>query len=111
VAHHSEYRSSYPGKTYRLRDAAENGQLVVVTCGLCRRAATYLASDLVQLLNPERDALEPPFPCSRCGKAEYVTVKLRLPSEGDWGSLVVRRPRPIRRIRTWRWVKLGDEAS
>jgi hypothetical protein len=51
-----------------------------------------------------------PFPCSRCGKDEYVKVTLRPPEAGDWGNLRVRRPGPVRATQTWRWVKLGDEA-
>jgi hypothetical protein len=51
----------------------------------------------------------PPFPCSRCGTAEYVRVKFHHPSAGDYGHLVVRRPAGIRRTQTWRSVKLGDE--
>src|SRR4051812_30496756 len=79
------YRSSrpYPGKFHRLRDAAALEQLITVRCGLCRRAATYLASDLVSLLDPSRDATAPPFVCSKCGKDEYLRVTLKLPDPGD----------------------------
>jgi hypothetical protein len=83
-------RSAHPGAAYTLRHAAEAGQLVVVRCRPCRAPAVrFLASDLARLLNPNREADAPPFPCSRCGRIDYV--KLHLPSPGDYGHLVVRR--------------------
>ena len=99
----------YPGKGYRLRDAARDGQLVILRCGLCHRSARYLASDLVTLVDPSGDARDPPFACSRCGTAEHIAVSLRLPELGDYGHLTVRRPAGIRRTQMWRAVKLGDE--
>ncbi len=68
----------------------------------------YLATDLVTILHPNRDALEPPFVCSGCGKTEYIYVKLTSALPGDVASLVIRRPGPMRVTRTWRWVKLGE---
>lgn len=84
------------------------GQLVIVRCNLCHRSATYLATDLAQLLDPNRDALLPPFTRSKCGLDEYLQVTLRLPYDSDWGSRKVRRPGPVRRTQTWRTVKLGE---
>jgi hypothetical protein len=52
----------YPGQVYQLRHAAAAGQLVVIRCNLCRRGATYLATDLAALLGRYRDALWPPSP-------------------------------------------------
>lgn len=108
----SPYRGErpYPGQEYTLRHAAEAHQLVECRCTLCRRLVRYLAADLVTILHPDRDALEPPFTCSGCGKTEYIHVKLTSAASGDYGHLLVRRPGPVRLIRTWRWVKLGDEA-
>jgi hypothetical protein len=100
----------YPGTAYTLADAAKDGLLLICRCTLCRgRVTRFLASDLVTLLDPRREADLPPFPCSRCGTAEYVRVKFHHPSAGDYGHLVVRRPAGIRRTQTWRSVKLGDE--
>jgi hypothetical protein len=98
----------YPGKRYRLKDAADDALLVVVTCNLCHRAVHYLAADLVSVLDPGRDAHAPPFPCSRCGHARYVGVKLRSPESGDYGHLSVKRPAGVKTIWLWRTVKLGD---
>ena len=98
----------YPGKQYRLRDAATANQLVAVRCLRCKRFARYLASDLVTLLDPMQPAHHPPFPCSRCQSANDLKVSLQTPEPGDYRQLVVRRPGPVRHIQTWRSVKLGD---
>jgi hypothetical protein len=98
----------YPGKVYRLRDAAEANQLIVVRCVRCRRFARYLAADLVGLLDPMQPAHNPPFPCSACESTEMLKVTLHAPAPGDYGHLVVRRPGPVKHIQTWRSVRLGD---
>ena len=100
--------SRYPGTIHTLGEAARQNQLIVLKCNLCRRSATYLASDLAKVLAPENDALLPPFACSRCGTTQYMRVSVRPPEAGDWGNLVVRRPGPIIRTQTWRSVRLGD---
>lgn len=95
-------------KRHHLRTAAQIGELVVVRCNLCHRAVTYLSADLAELLGPDRDAYEPPFPCSKCGKRDYVVVKLRMPEPADYGNLVIRRPGKVLQVQTWRTCKLGD---
>ncbi|HEV7275116.1 MAG TPA: hypothetical protein VGN80_02405 [Devosiaceae bacterium] len=60
------------------------------------------------LFDPRRDALLPPFPCSRCGLGEYLSVKLVLPEAGDYGQLTVRRPAGVVRVQKWRTVRLGE---
>jgi hypothetical protein len=104
------YRSArpYPGKTYTLAKAAKDGHLVLVRCNLCRRLVRYLASDLATVLDPRRDALDPPYPCSKCGRLDYVKVKLHLPVSGDYGHLIVRRPAGVKTTQMWKSVKLGD---
>lgn len=105
-----EYRKHrpYPGTTYRLRDAAEANQLIVVRCATCRRMVRYLATDLVPLLGPDAPADQVPFPCSKCGSAAWMSVKVHTPMMGDYGHLVVRRPGPVRHTQTWLTVRLGD---
>lgn len=76
---------AYPGKTWTLGHAAGAGQLIEVYCTHCRRLTRFLAADLVTLLDPCRDALAPPFACSRCGREDYVSVRLHAPADGDWG--------------------------
>jgi hypothetical protein len=106
-----EYRKHrpYPGQYYRLKDAADANQLIVVRCATCRRMVRYLATDLITLLDPLTPADQLPYPCSQCGSAAWVSVKVHTPSLGDYGHLVVRRPGPVKRIQTWRTVRLGDE--
>lgn len=101
-------QKKYPGKTHLLKHAAEWGQLIIVRCNGCRRSATYLAADLVELLDPERPALWPPFPCPRCKTDEYIRVTLNSPYGEDYGRMLIRRPGPVRVTQTWRTVKLGD---
>ncbi|WP_127751780.1 hypothetical protein [Devosia sp. 1566] len=99
----------YPGTRYQLRHAAANNQIIICRCSLCRRLVRYLATDLVELFGPDRDALQPPFNCSVCGKSDYVTVRLTSALPGDYGHLSIRRPGEVRTIQTWRTVKLGDD--
>lgn len=98
----------YPGKRYRLRDAAADGQLVVVRCVRCRRLARYLAADLVTLLDPLRDANWPPYACSKCGQEDMIKVSLHMPTTGDYGHLVIRRPKGVKVTQLWKSVRLGD---
>lgn len=58
---------------------------------------------------PDRPADAPLFPCSKCGKIDYVHVNLHGPSDADYGHLVIRRPGKVKRIQTWHSVLLGDE--
>jgi hypothetical protein len=68
-------------------DAAGNHELIRALCILCFRGVTYLASDLVQILDPNRDAQAPPFQCGRCGTEEHIKVTLRMPEPGDYGAI------------------------
>ena len=95
-------------KRYRLQDSAANHELVTALCMLCFRSQTYLASDLVQILDPSRDAQAPPFRCGRCGTEEHIKVTLRMPEPGDYGAIQVRRPAGVRRTQLWKTVLLGD---
>lgn len=98
----------YPGTYRRLKDAAEANQLIEVWCAPCRRLVRFLASDLVLLFDPMQDVMIPPYSCSRCGNHEHLRVSVKSPWDTDYGALDVRRPGPVKRIQTWRTVKLGD---
>src|SRR4051812_16359071 len=76
--HHLKNLGVY-GNRYRLAEAAAENLLVAVQCLHCRRAPVlFLASDLVQVLDPNRDCFyPPPFPCSKCGRDDRIEVKLR----------------------------------
>jgi len=72
---------------------------------LCFRSQTYLASDLVQIHDPNCDAQAPPC---RCDTEEHIKVTLRTPEPGDYGAGPVRRPAGVRRTQFWKTVLLGD---
>jgi hypothetical protein len=95
---------------YRLAEAAAEGLMLALRCTRCRRAPVlFLASDLVQVLDPNRDCFHPPpFPCSACGSDRYIEVKLRPQEEAATGRLVVRRLKGIRRVPVWQNELLGD---
>ena len=100
----------HPAKPIRmLQHAANDGQIITVQCGLCRRLINYLATDLVQVLNPARPVDAPPFACSRCGTADYMTVRVTTPSLADYGHMVVRRLLGLRTVSEWGNRPLGDE--
>lgn len=99
----------HPAKPVRtLEDAANDEQIIVVRCGLCRRQINYLATDMVQVLNPARPVDAPHFACSRCGTADYMSVKVKTPSAGDFGHLTIRRLLRIRSVSEWGNRLLGD---
>jgi hypothetical protein len=95
---------------YRLAEAASLKLLLEVRCARCRRTpVVFLASDLVQVFDPNRDCFDPPlFPCSGCGSERYIEVKLRAPEDGAVGKLTVRRLQGIRKVPVWRNELLGD---
>ena len=65
---------AHPAKPFRtIADAARSHQLLTLRCNLCRRRMSYLASDLVQVIDPTWPIHVPPFGCGKCGK-DYVTV-------------------------------------
>ena len=99
--------SSNHFRRYKLRDAAKDGRLVVYRCINCRRTSYFLASDLVSVFGGDFDAHTPPFECSKCGRME-ISVGFRIPTAGDVGHLVIRRPGPVRQIQTWYNAKFGD---
>jgi len=88
--------------SYKLKHAAADGRLIVYGCNHCRRSTTFLATDLLTVWNPEMSVHVPPGGCSRCGKAGYMWVRLRLPEPGDVGHLKLRRPAGIREVQLWK---------
>ncbi|VVT15993.1 conserved hypothetical protein [Hoeflea sp. EC-HK425] len=109
-----DYRrhNRHPAKPFRtLQDAAEDGQIISVRCNLCRRLTNYLATDLVEVLNPSRPVDVPPFGCSRCGTADYIDVCVKTPSTGDYGHLIIRRLLGVRTVSEWGNHPLGEEVK
>lgn len=98
---------AHPGKPFRtIRDAAKDGQLMVLRCNLCRRCVHFLAVDLVEVIDPKHPCHIPPFACSKCQTKEYVDVSWRNPQPGEIGELPVRRPAGW--VMKWKTVKFGD---
>jgi hypothetical protein len=95
---------------FRLGEAAALHLLLTVRCARCRRPPViFLASDLVQVFDPNRDCFDPPlFPCSHCGSDRYIEIKLRPPEDAAIGKLEVRRLKGIRKVPVWRNEMLGD---
>ena len=101
-----------PYNRYSLAEAAKQRLMLAVRCARCRRPPVlFLASDLMQVLDPARDCLQAPFPCSKCGSPDYVQVKLRSQDEAAIGRLVVRRLIRIKRVPVWKNEVLGDRKS
>ena len=102
----------HPAQRVRtLQDAAEDGQIIAVRCSLCRRLINYLATDLIQVLNPSRPVDAPPFACSRYGSASYIDVRVKTPSAGDYGHLIIRRLLGVRSVTEWGNCPLGEEVK
>ncbi len=102
-----------PGNRFTLREAASQGLMLSLKCTRCRRTpVVFLASDLVQVLNPGLDCfVPPPFPCSSCKTDRYIEVTVRAQEESAVGKLRVRRLAGIRQVPVWRDELLGDSPT
>jgi len=80
--------------------------LVELRCNLCRRGATYLAHDLLPVCGADHPAHVAPFACTRCGTAEFVRVRTRVPALEEYGRLAIRRP--VEQVWKWRSGLLGE---
>ncbi|WP_425655740.1 hypothetical protein [Roseobacter sp. EG26] len=100
---------AHPGKPFRtLGDAAHDNQLVLMRCNMCRRGATFLASDLVQVVDPKHPVHLPPLPCSQCNSIEYVDIRVKASGYKDHGALVVRRLVGSKKVWLWENKVLGE---
>ena len=102
-----------PGNRFTLREAAAQGLMLCLRCSRCRRQPViFLASDLVQVLDPGLDCfVPPPFPCSACKTDRYIEVTTRAPEESAVGRLKLRRLAGIRHVPVWRDEMLGDSPT
>jgi hypothetical protein len=107
--HHMKNKGVFANR-FRLGEAAAMHLLLAVRCARCRRPPViFLATDLVQLFDPNRDCFDPPpFPCSGCGSERYIENKLRPQEDAAVGELTVRRLKGIRKVPVWRNERLGD---
>jgi hypothetical protein len=110
--HHLKNLAVY-GNRYRLAEAAKENLMLSLRCTNCRRTPIlFLATDLVKVLDPDRDCfIPPPFPCSHCKRDDRIEVTLRSQDEAATGRLVVRRLAGIKRVPVWRNEFLGDRPT
>ena len=99
-----------PGNRYTLKEAAGQGLMLSLYCARCRKPPVlFLATDLIKVLDPDRDCfIPPPFPCSHCKRDDRIEVKLRSQEEAAVGRLVVRRLAGIKQVPVWRNEVLGE---
>lgn len=91
-------------EAYKLRDAAEEGRLVVYQCRRCRQVTTFIAADLVKVWDPDMAVLVPPVRrCGKCRQTAQFEVRLLIPTSHDVGTLRVRRPAGVRQLWKWDW--------
>nr|WP_064245308.1 hypothetical protein [Rhizobium leguminosarum]OAP96854.1 hypothetical protein A4U53_11745 [Rhizobium leguminosarum] len=77
---------------WSLRDAAEAGQLLEVTCQFCRTTYRFFPSDLLKLTtNVSLDRLACRFHCERCDRGDYMSLKVLQIWGSEFGNLKVRR--------------------
>ncbi|WP_260687617.1 hypothetical protein [Rhizobium bangladeshense] len=62
---------------WSLRDAAEAGQLLEVTCQFCRTTYRFIPRDLLKLTKDvSLDRLASRFRCVRCNRGDYMSLKV-----------------------------------
>lgn len=93
---------AHPAKPFRtLRDAARHNQLVLLRCNLCKRGSTFLATDLVKVVDTNHPIHIPPLACSQCGQVEFVAIRIENISYKDRGRLVIRKLVGSKQV--WLW--------
>lgn len=77
---------------WSLRDAADAGQLLEVTCQFCRTTYRFFPHDLLKLTtNVSLDRLASRFRCERCNRSDYMGLTVRQIWGSEYGKLSVRR--------------------
>ncbi|TBH22195.1 hypothetical protein ELG64_01070 [Rhizobium leguminosarum] len=77
---------------WSLRDAAEAGQLLEVTCQFCRTTYRFFPDDLLKLTtNVSLARLASRFRCERCDRGDYMNLKVLQIWRSEFGKLKVRR--------------------
>lgn len=92
--------SSNPFKNRRMREAADDGMVITMRCGLCKRVAHFWATDLVTVLGDHQVHIAP-WPCSKCKTKDYIDMSWKVPSPDMLRGLTVRRP--VRKVERWIW--------
>jgi hypothetical protein len=77
---------------WSLRDAAEAGQLLEVTCQFCRTTYRFFPDDLLKLTtNVSLERMASRFRCERCDRRDYMSLKVLQIWGSEFGKLQVRR--------------------
>lgn len=84
-----------------LAGAAADDRLLVLRCAYCRKSDTYRTVDLVSVYGPDAHPYGLFHSCRHCGKSEWLSAFLRLPTFDDVGHLKIRRPAGVQTIQLW----------
>ncbi|WP_259669285.1 hypothetical protein [Rhizobium lentis] len=77
---------------WSLRDAADAGQLLEITCQFCRRTYRFFPHDLLKLTTDvSLDRLAGRFHCEVCDKSDYINLRVVQIWGSENGKLSVRR--------------------
>lgn len=92
------------GGEWKLSNAHEIGQLVLVRCGLCNVKRWYQPSDLKEIFGDiETDLVGGKMSCDRCGKNDFMHAETQNPAAADRQKIQVRRLAEIRMVRRVIW--------
>ncbi|ARP66539.1 hypothetical protein A9K65_026720 [Mesorhizobium sp. WSM1497] len=92
------------GGEWKLSNAHEIGQLVLVRCGLCNVKRWYQPSDLKEIFGDiEAELVGSKMSCTRCGKNEYMHAETQKPSARERQGIRVTRLAEIRTVRRVVW--------
>ncbi|CCV03301.1 conserved hypothetical protein [Mesorhizobium metallidurans STM 2683] len=92
------------GSEWRLSNAHETGQLVLVRCGLCSVKRWYQPGDLREIFGDiEAELVGHKMSCERCGKNDCIHAETQNPSARERQGIRVRRLVEIRMVRRVIW--------
>lgn len=95
---------SYREKSYRLRDADRNGQIIVAHCHYCRLTYNFRPADLIEVVGDRTTYnIADVFTCRKCGKKDYMSAKVRSPAGSEIGKLPMRRLVEVYYVKKSRW--------
>ncbi len=92
-------------RLWTLKEARDQGQILVITCNFCRVTHRYLPDDLVKLCGDiTLDRVLTRFKCEGCGKKHYLRMELHFPNGSEYGHLEIRRLTDIRTVTIPIWA-------
>lgn len=92
------------GGAWKLSDAHEIGQLVIVRCGLCSVKRWYQPGDLKEIFGDiDAELVGSKMSCERCGKNDCMHAETQNPTARERQAIRVRRLAEIRTVRRIIW--------